>query len=211
MSEKRDYKKVFDGSRIKPSTSDGANALCLVSRPLAWALKLLDSLRSRPNLSSANHRNGQIASYFQGVAAVIFKANRIRVPCLGVVSCAAIPFTRTSRANSLHNDQPDQRTLSLGWIRIVDVCFFLTVFRVFLIEGRNFTPSFPPSLKISILASSFFHRPTGEAPSAAPTPKGAVIANRSRSGYIMTVFLFRVVIAAVIFFLFAEQNLLSSQ
>jgi hypothetical protein len=42
---------------------------------------LPDSLRSRPNLSSANHRNGQIASYFQGVAAVIFKTDRIRVSC----------------------------------------------------------------------------------------------------------------------------------
>src|SRR5580704_3512120 len=108
---------------------------------------LPDSLRSRPNLSSANHRTGQIASYFQGVAAVIFKTDRISVPCLGVVSCAAIPFTRTIRANSLHNDQPDQRTLSLGWIWIVDVCFCLTVFRVFLVEGRNFTVQLPAVFK----------------------------------------------------------------
>jgi hypothetical protein len=61
-----------DGSRINPSTSDGARALCLVGRPPAWALKLPGSLRFRPNLSSANQRNGQIASYFQGVAGVIF-------------------------------------------------------------------------------------------------------------------------------------------
>jgi hypothetical protein len=100
---------------------------------------LPDSLSSRPNLSSANHRNGQIASYFQGVAAVVFKADRIRVSCHGVVSGAAIPFARTIRANSPHNDQPDQRTLSLGWVWIVDVRFVLTVFRVFLAKGRNFT------------------------------------------------------------------------
>jgi hypothetical protein len=55
----------------------------LVGRPLVGVLKLPDSLRSRQNLSSSNPRNGQITSYFQGVAAVVFKADRIGVPVLG--------------------------------------------------------------------------------------------------------------------------------
>jgi hypothetical protein len=108
---------------------------------------LPDSLSSRPNLSSANHRNGQIASYFQGVAAVIFKTDRIRVSCLGVVSGAAIPFIRTIRANSLDYNQPDQQTLAHGWIWIVNVCFWLTVFRVFLVKGRYFTAQLLAVLK----------------------------------------------------------------